>query len=842
MNAFPILLTMKEFRGMVAGMNDREYVFSHEMREFLEHFDLPLAVYQHVNGKDKVLLVSNGMCEWANMSRDALSKSLTEDMFRMVHPDDVPLLRERGQSFLQGKSEYNVVYRCLIPGTEDFRYTHSYARFQQMEDGSTVAFMYYVDITEKVTQLIALQKESELAYQQHLDVVMRMNPNAVSTFRLNLTRNTCENSASIYPNILKLKNRGTAEGYVEDAVQYMTDPDEQKEFRATFRPEKLLQDFAEGKNRLSMDHTYYVKEGDLRLLTTNVEMIKNPFSGDVECIIFAVDKSAESLGFKISRILLGREYESVALLYCKEDRFSVQSEALWDKRIPIRGDVTYSYVISWSAEYYIAREDREQFLKNTTISHLQKMLDGRESYFFTVHGISEKGKKHLKKYAYYYVDKEHGIILCSLEDVTTVLGQDALTGGYNRDGFIDRVGRILQDSGKNDKYAVLYLNIRGFKAINELLGIDGGDTLLRRMMTRLWDSELRPLVIARMEADHYVVLIDEENLNLKALTRICQHAYTENGKTFNFSWRCGIYKLDDKKMPVSGMIDRARIAEELIQDDYVEPYAVFDEVMQQTYVMQKTLASELRHALKEHQFQVYYQPIYETKTHRISSAEALVRWIHPDLGIISPGLFVPAFEENGYISQMDLYVEKITRTFMERRYQSSRKVVPVAINLSRMDFYDNNMMKEVLDDVRNAGELHPYMRFEVTESAYAVLEEKGNNILNELREMGAKILVDDFGSGYSSFSTMQEFSFDVIKLDMGFVQKIGTSEKTEWIIHSIIEMAHNLKAEVIAEGAETKEQVDFLTVHGCDYIQGYYFSKPLPENEFEALLNAEPAE
>ena len=288
---------------------------------------------------------------------------------------------------------------------------------------------------------------------------------------------------------------------------------------------------------------------------------------------------------------------------------------------------------------------------------------------------------------------------------------------------------------------------------------------------------------------------------------------------------------------VSNMCDRARIAKDYIEDEYVQPYAVFDASMSSSYMERNDALRDLSHALEKKEFHVYYQPVYDAFSGEIASAEALVRWIREDGTMVSPGIFVPALEDSGRISQMDLFVERSVFSFLEERYHKGQFIVPVSVNMSQMDFFDKDMMASVFVDVSNTDLPVDYTRIEVTETAYSMVASNNRNVLLNMKNIGVKFYLDDFGSGYSSFSTIRDYDFDVVKLDMGFVQKIGTTARANAVIQAIIDMAHAIGSKVVAEGAETKEQVDALRDMKCDYIQGYYFSKPLSEEEFEALLN-----
>ena len=271
----------------------------------------------------------------------------------------------------------------------------------------------------------------------------------------------------------------------------------------------------------------------------------------------------------------------------------------------------------------------------------------------------------------------------------------------------------------------------------------------------------------------------------------------------------------------------------------MKPYAIFDTSMRVAYMAKNELANDISSALKNEEMVVYYQPIYSAKEHKLASAEALIRWIHPSRGLISPAFFVPSMEESGQITEADYFVASTVKKLLEDRYHEKRPIVPVEVNLTWMDFYDRETISKLINGAKNTDLPKGTLCLEITESTYSSLTDVKEVFLNQFREVGCKVLVDDFGSGYSSFSTIADINFDVLKLDMGFVRQIGSNSKMEVIIEILIEMAHKIGVKVIAEGVETKEQLDFLTEKDCDFVQGYYFSKPLPQEDFEELLERE---
>ena len=413
--------------------------------------------------------------------------------------------------------------------------------------------------------------------------------------------------------------------------------------------------------------------------------------------------------------------------------------------------------------------------------------------------------------------------------------KDDLTGGYNRTGFIRIAENVLYNAKKKSDYALMFFDIKNFKATNELFGIDGGDNILRDFYWRIgkiWN----PSVSARLDTDHFVCLLPQSHINMDTLSQDLKLNVQLGGRAMKLYGYCGIYYVEDDDVSVTSMIDRAKLAEESILSDHMQPYVVFDDSMRRKYVNQMELMGEYESAIANDEFKVYYQPVVEASSGNLISAEALVRWIHPQRGMVSPADFSPALENGGHISKLDWFITNRVAELSRERHQAGEPVVPVSVNLSWMDFYDEDMMQGLVELLGSDRVRVGDIRLEITETSYAALESDREGILDQLRKLGSPILLDDFGSGFSSFGMLKRYNFDILKLDMTFTRQIETSPKTCTIITGIIQMVHHLGIKVIAEGAETEAQVKFLRDNGCDYIQGYYFSKPLPEEDFLAYI------
>jgi len=422
-------------------------------------------------------------------------------------------------------------------------------------------------------------------------------------------------------------------------------------------------------------------------------------------------------------------------------------------------------------------------------------------------------------------------------DQTDEFNRDNITGSINRNGFVAFVEDYLSKEASKAGYSLLYFNIRSFKALNELWGFDEGDKFIKYYYSQLVNSALNPIKVGR-RGDHFFCLVKWQDSLLEEIEKLCSVNYSVDKSVIAMRSRCGIYHItESRSLNTAGMLDRAKLAKEGITDQFVKPYAIFDETLKKHYVDMAFAAAEVNTAIADNQFKTYYQPIVETATGKIVSAEALVRWEHPERGLISPGIFIPSFEEEGLITLVDQSIVRQVGALYKRRLKANAPLVPVSVNLSWMDFYDDKFMERFLADVDENQYPEGLLRAEVTESSYTALSQNVSDLLGHFKARKVTLLLDDFGTGVSSLDMLQQYSFDILKIDMSFTQKLGKNLKTNSLIQAIIDMCHQMGIKVIAEGVETIEQLDFYRENNCDYIQGYYFYKPMPEEEFVALLD-----
>lgn len=725
--------------------------------------------------------------------------------------------------FLDGSQYASLQYRRVLEGQYRWVSMEIVRSTEYREDNQQVV-MYIRDINDDYLKL--------------LQIAMCHTLDSVGIVSANISQGICLSFAGRRDE-LECQSEESIDTYIQRVSEMIPMPESREHFCQVFSQQNMLKRFTEGTAALSMEAAFfYSEEQQPCVLRINVDMACNSFSREIEGVLHFTDVTVAYLIENVPQKIYQKDYENIIIIDAKREKMiktDVLSSVISDY---LKKEEAYEGYRSYSSHRAVVESERERFKKCVELSTIKEGLRKDKQYFFTIHETDKTGEVRLKRYSYIYIDERVDIIVGAREDITEFSEKDVLTGGYNRRGFIRITERLLNEVPDRTKYAVLFFNVKNFKAVNELFGVESGDVVLQNIFRTLTYSKLSPVITARVESDHFVCLVENKNLDFEELTSVCDNKFIKDGKCMNLIIRCGIFYVEEKPMKISGMIDRAKLAKRYITDEYVQPYMVYDQSMQVAYVDKAKLAGELQEGIAKEQFKVYYQPVIDTKTGKIASAEALIRWIHPDKGFISPALFIPALEENGHISELDFYVLKKVWQFISDRCENNKFVVPISVNLSWMDFYDEIMMEKILkemDRFRENGREH-MARFEITETSYAAIRENRSGILESLRIKNAKILLDDFGSGFSSFGMLQDYDFDILKIDMSFIRKIGENPKTKSIVHSIIGMAHEIGIKTVAEGVETEEQVSFLRQSGCDYIQGYYYSKPLPEEEFVEFL------
>ena len=416
---------------------------------------------------------------------------------------------------------------------------------------------------------------------------------------------------------------------------------------------------------------------------------------------------------------------------------------------------------------------------------------------------------------------------------------DRLSLLYTRSFFFEYAERLFRYN-KDLQLDAIVLNIEQFHSINDLNGREFGDEVLRVLgdEIRAFLSETEGIG-GRTEGDRFAIYCTAQP-DYRALLDRFQKRLDGISDKVSIHLRMGVNPWQEGVAPAA-LFDRARAACSKVRGDFQNPLMIYDESMRQKEMLNQRLLNDLRPAVDERQFIVYYQPKYNIQSQppRLSSAEALIRWKHPELGMISPGEFIPLFEGNGLISVVDSYVWEEAAKQVARWRETYGFTLPVSVNLSRTDLFDPTLTERLKQLIENNHLDFRDIKLEVTESAYTDNARQMLELIRGLRQLGFEVEMDDFGSGYSSLNMLSSMPLDVLKMDMSFVRNIENSEMDYRLVKLILDIARYLNLCAVAEGVETEGQMKLLQSAGCDLVQGYYFSRPLPPEEFEKLIQKE---
>ena len=436
----------------------------------------------------------------------------------------------------------------------------------------------------------------------------------------------------------------------------------------------------------------------------------------------------------------------------------------------------------------------------------------------------------------------------TVQKLKFLLAKDPLTHMPNLDSFVQMTEKMLQ-SHPEQSYAFIRMDIDKFRIINQMYGTKEGDNILRYIGVKIqeWAGPiLETSTYCRISSDMFCVCMPAEADSIQEIIDFIQtslHAYPIK---FDMIMSFGVYitceEDRDAQTSVSTLMDRAASAQRTVKNSYMNHIAYYDSVIRKKEIAEQIIISEMKKALETNQFQVYLQPKCEMDTGKIIGSEALVRWIHPSQGIISPGEFIPVFEKNGFISELDYFVLRTTCQMIRRWLDEGKKVYPISVNVSRTDLYNPNLLEQIKECVAEFEVPHELIAFELTESAFVSDNMQLYNLAKLLQENHFNVMMDDFGSGYSSLNSLREIPVDVLKIDLKFLPPSSDDRRGNVILHSVVEMANRLGLEVIVEGVETIEQAEFLLSIGCRNAQGFYFYRPMPVSEYERCLEEEPKE
>ena len=426
-------------------------------------------------------------------------------------------------------------------------------------------------------------------------------------------------------------------------------------------------------------------------------------------------------------------------------------------------------------------------------------------------------------------------IVAAKRNIYKILFFDMETGGFNAPHFYKKAKKLYKRIKRGvSQYAIVNIRLEKYRSLIACYGKAAIETLIDMLYKIISESAGKKEAFAHMESGDFAMMLEfasEQELNerLKLLMEKLESA--GNGSRLYFNM--GVCKVMDYKGDPEEVYNQAYLARSVINDENADSINWFSEKLREQQIWERKVENDMQGALERHEFQMYLQPKYTTSGEKVGGAEALVRWIHPTEGFVPPGKFIPIFEKNGFILQLDDYMINEVAKYQAKWISEGKKVVPISVNVSRAHFLNDNLAEHIRNIIDSYCVPHDCIELELTESAFFDDKNALIETVKKMQEFGFMVSMDDFGAGYSSLNSLKELPLDVIKLDAEFFRGEGNDERGKLIVTETIDLAKRLGMHIVAEGIETREQVDFLKERECDLIQGFYFAKPMPTDEFE---------
>ena len=430
-----------------------------------------------------------------------------------------------------------------------------------------------------------------------------------------------------------------------------------------------------------------------------------------------------------------------------------------------------------------------------------------------------------------------------LKELQYLSKYDATTGILNKENFIKESSKLIQHN-PSVEFAMIHMNIKHFNLVNSFFGVETTNRFLRLIadLLRQYCSKISRCAYARTGSESFALFIPYDKAKVESDVENMREILKKSSNQFSLYPSFGIYVTKKHWVSPSIMLDGAIIATRSIKEDYINCFAYYVDEFHDDMEREQDIISQMEKALENEEFEVWFQPKYNAMTQKTCGAEALVRWRHPEKGLITPETFIPIFERNGFIQQLDKYVWTKTCHFLKKWRDMGLDIQPISVNVSRVNLYNPQLDIELVELV-NSFDIPPsYMPLEITESIFSKDVFILNNKINKLKKSGFSICMDDFGSGYSSLNVLKDVSIDTLKIDMEFFSDTENMDKSKVIIRSVVQMAADLGLKTIAEGVEQAEQAEFLRSINCDRIQGYLYAKPMPANEYQVLITKTPSD
>ncbi len=730
-------------------------------------------------------------------------------------------------------SHKSTTFKCYIDKREEF-VTNAILLFIAIGIFLFAVWLLLLTFNKTKNQLKETTEEinKNLEYRQ----LIQSENNVVASMRMDLTQNVCTDLTRVCQEF-DVPNNIAFNDFVEserDRIYYRDGAHLMQEFSR----ENLLNLMDEGKSSHSCEFRYRVHDTHYVWLRATAHMLRNPANDNSEALFYMEDVDHKKRLEQISNKLFAYNFELVGLVDVSSGHLSLFADST-QENVSNNQEIFYDDVVR---AFYQEMEQGESNIGQKTQFYLKDVLVRlQDRDIFSVicrMPLDDNGEQHYKKMCFAWLDDSREIFLVTREDVTALVASqyDSLTGLYSLDGFQRAVDTWLQEN-PGVPFQMICYDIDNFKMLNARYGYEEGDLFLQKLGKSFLAEDTENSFSARLTADHFARFCVKDDTTAEESLRKMKNAISEYSSELYLGAYCGVYDLCEKDCTFSDISYKALLALQSAKSKYSEHIEYYTPKMQKDDEEQASLLNDLESSIRNGYFKVYFQPQIDYLTGALVGAEALIRWDHPERGMISPGVFIPVLENRRLITVLDEYVWEKTCEYLVRwRTLRPDASISISINLSRLDLHRPGIVEHLLGLTRFYKIPLEALRLEITESACIEGSDRVGEIVKSLKDTGFIVEMDDFGTGYSSLNTLEDIHLDVLKLDMKFISRLCVEPRAKVVTSNVVKMAQELNMSIIAEGVETEEQASMLQSLGVHYMQGYLFSKPIPAEEFEAKL------
>lgn len=757
----------------------------------------------------------------------------SKDLLIDVHQDDISSLIECFDTAFHKCSSYTNAHRIRNKNNE-FVWVYNFGSFHKNEDDSITFFSVFAENDLINTSISDIE-------EKHFNILSKLDyskDNVISSIYLNLSKNIYKVHKSDLSLFYPLKSEGNVDllfNTIIDNIEYGT---QKEEFINTFVVDSLINKINE-KNDIVIAIPIKTNEKNVTWHNLEMNIVKNPKNGDIEAAIFIENIDQEFRMKKSMERVFQTGFEMVAHIDSKTGLLSYLKAE--DEEINVYGNVCdYESTFKKFIQENVLDEFIEECIETLKLSNIIDQINKKKTYSCTFPFKQKSGSLNvICQWRFGYLEGQNRVILITRSNLSRYVNDtvDSLTGLYNKNGFDIAVKKALNNTTR--QYQIIRFDFDGFKLVNDQLGFIGGNRFLREfahLSKKCFEDISSEIVYARFEADHFLMLSPVDGVSVEKVYFELDNILNSFVDISRLQVRIGVYRIFDTSIDTIVMCDNALLALRSIKGSFSNHISFYNQEIKNKVIEENFITSEMKASLDKDEFEVWFQPQIDHETKQIVGAEALVRWFHPDKGYISPGIFIPLFEKNDFVYELDKYVLEKSCEFIRKMIDDNEVVVPISVNISRFDLVKVDFFNTIINIVNKYQIPFNMLHLEITESAFIDIDGMITRIVNRLIDYGFKIAIDDFGSGYSSLSMLQSVPAHILKLDMSFFGKSENKQRNNIIVEAIIKMAQNINMNVIAEGVESIDEADNLLNCGCKYIQGYVYSKPLPVNDFKSFI------